>query len=397
MRSLRNTHCPRGLVPGVLIALALSWQTSASQRHDDFEPGLVYVLEGNYTAAREVADRLIETEGARGDGYTLMIDALGTELSFDERQDHIDKPLRENIKKALAHCRERLRRDETDALAHADCGIAHINLSYLSALRGRYIAAGNNGQKGIDQLEAALADDPDFTDVKMHLGLAYYYAENLPPFIKAISPFLWFIPTGDATRALPYIREVIESGDDYDEVTKFIYADLLAQHDNIDDRREAVALLDELSASYPGNARLHLAHITHRLLAQDADGATRAMARFRSVDKAWSDSERALMEIWYTRALLEAGQAEAAIASFEKYESLVAAGAEIPFWNATWEMLARAQVLDLKAEREAALAAYRRALALNKRYPNAYIRAVVEAGLAEPYAGDASGGETARE
>ena len=94
----------------------------------------------------------------------------------------------------------------------------------------------------------------------MQLGMAYFYAENLPSFIKAIASLLWFVPKGDSDKSLPYLREVTENGENFSDVAKFVYADIATQTDAIP-LEEAERILLGMIERYPQNSRLHLARI----------------------------------------------------------------------------------------------------------------------------------------
>ncbi len=358
---------------------------------DDVQAATVYVLQGNFVDGRALAEEIQRQHPDQGYGHTLILNALITKLSWDESANYIDDDLREQADKALAICRARIKRNKHDAMAWSDCGVAYFALSYINGVRGKYIAAGSNGQKAMDHFEQALAIAPDLIDAKMYLGVAYYYAENLPPFIQAISSLLWFIPSADDTKSLPYLEDVIQNGNIYRDVAKFIYADLLTQHDNIANRLKSIELLDELVVDYPTNLRLHLAHITHSVLNNDAEGGVRSMQRFNATAKNWSADDRALMQVWSTRAYLEMGDADAALDEFAKFESLEG---NLPFWSATWVALTTAQLLDLRGERAAAIEHYHQAIQLNSRYPSATIARIAEKGQQTPYrTGEASSGE----
>lgn len=378
----------RRLIGHILAPVTLSLWANFAQANvdpavkDDVLAATVYVLKGNFVAARQLAESLQDQYPDDGYGYTLILNALITKLSWDETADHIDADLLANADKALSICRARIKRDRTDTMAWSDCGVAYFALSYLNGVRGKYIAAGSNGQKAMDHFEQALALNPDFVDAKMYLGVAYYYAENLPPFIQAISGLLWFIPSADDTKSLPYLEDVMANGNIYPDVATFIYADLLTHHEDAGYRKEAVTLLDQLVTRYPTNLRLHLAHMTHSLLNDDTDAGLAAMQRFESADADWTNDDRALMQIWHARAHLATGNGDAAVAAFLAFERL---RGKLPFWSDTWVALTSAQINDLRGERDAALRQYQQAIKLNKRYPNPTIRRIAEAGLQKPF------------
>ena len=68
---------------------------------------------------------------------------------------------------------------------------------------------------------------PDHVAIKLPLGMAYYYADHLPSFVKMVAPLLWFIPSGSSHKSLPYLRDVTEVEGPYQDAALFVLGDLL--------------------------------------------------------------------------------------------------------------------------------------------------------------------------
>ena len=165
------------------------WSTTATLNAE----GTYLQLKGNFAGADRVSRQLKQTFPELSIGYTFNLNTLVTKLSWDERQTRFDKEILDDAEKALSICNGRIESNPQDYRAYHHCGQAHFALTYLHALRGRYYRAGTNGSKTIANLEQAIKINPTLTDAKMHLGIAYFYADNLPAFVKAFSRFLWFI------------------------------------------------------------------------------------------------------------------------------------------------------------------------------------------------------------
>ena len=172
------------------------------------EEGTDLRLRGNLAGADRISRQLKQTFPGQSIGYTFNLNTLVTKLSWDDQQTRFDKEILDDAKKTLSICSRQIESNPEDYRAYYHCGQAHFALTYLHALRDNYYRAGTHGSNTIADLEHALRINPALTDAKMHLGIAYFYADNLPPFVKAFSRFLWFIPTGNSSKSLPYIKEV---------------------------------------------------------------------------------------------------------------------------------------------------------------------------------------------
>ena len=196
--------------------------------------GTLLRLKADYEGVHRISDQLKALFPEHSIGYTINLNTLVTRLSWDSQQQHYDQIILDDAEKTLSLCRAQIKAKPKDYDGYYYCGQAHFALTYLHALRGNYYRAGKNGSDTIETLEQTLALNPDLIDAKMHLGVAYYYADNLPPFIKAFSRFLWFVPTGNSERSLPYIKEAFawDAGgvpDDWQSVTGW-HKDVISSH-----------------------------------------------------------------------------------------------------------------------------------------------------------------------
>jgi len=344
-----------------------------------------YRLNGEYLAASRVSDELQHSFPEDGVGYTVSLNTLTTRLSWDTNETVFDKTFKEDASRALDLCQARIKTDPEDYRGYYHCGQAYFALTYLHALRGNYYRSGTSGTRAIEHLEKTLTLNPELIDAKMHLGVAYYYADHLPPFVKAFSRFFWFIPTGNSDKSLPYVKEVVDKGEYFQDVAKYLYADLLIDGDD-DDRLLATTLLTELVDTYPRNRRFALRHIS-LLLERDLDlQALQAADEFISSKDQYNRDivDVYLARLWVARAYLRIGSAEKAVSEFEMIDQS-SSSSSFPSWARSWFELTRAQVSDLQNQRALAVRSYNQVIKMHADYGSNEILTAAKEGLKAPY------------
>ncbi len=341
-------------------------------------------LRGDFAGANRISRQLKETFPDLGIGYAINLNTLVTQLSWDEQQTRFDEDILQDAEKTLSICRKQIDSDQGDYRAHYLCGQAHFALTYLHALRGNYYSAGTNGSKTISSLEQALKINPGLTDAKMHLGVSYYYADNLPPYIKAFSKLLWFIPTGNSDKSLPYVKEVSEHGKFFKDVAKYLYASILIEGDDEDRLAAGTRLLQELVASYPENSRFQLRYISQLGATGRHEQSLDAAGVFIATDKQYRRDpvDVDLAKLWVTRDLLNLKRANKAIVTFNEITRQVS----FPTWGHAWYLLTHAQISDLQKRRYMAKTLYNRVIKMHANYPSSTILGMARAGLNQPFA-----------
>ena len=264
------TICCIALLP------ALSSLVNANDQHQLERAGTEFRLIGDFAAASRIEARLIN-EFDTPIGHVFALNSIVTQLTWDETITDHDDALLHHAGRTLSWCEARLAQNRADVEASYYCGMASFALSYFRGLRGSYYQAGRLGTRSISYFESALEADPDFIDAKMYLGVAYYIADNLPPFIRMFSRFLWFIPTGNSEKSLPYIRDVIDGSEHYGFVARYIFSSLVSRQDSalLQESRDH---LYQLVSRYPQNPRFQIRYLSLLLEAQDYE-ATLAAAR----------------------------------------------------------------------------------------------------------------------
>ena len=172
----------------IFLSLATSCLTATAEvsMHELENQGTLYRLSGDFESASSIERGLIDNFD-QPSGHVFALNTIITHLTWDETQIQYDEDLLDHADRTLKWCEPRLDSDTIGAVANYYCGQASFALAYYHGLRGNYIAAGTSGTKSINYLEAALLKDPSLIDAKMHLGVGYFVADNLPPFIKMFS------------------------------------------------------------------------------------------------------------------------------------------------------------------------------------------------------------------
>lgn len=344
-------------------------------------------LQGDVAGANRIQKELVLQYPDDPIGHVFNLNTMVTQLTWNESDTRFDGQIRADAGRVLALCEAAIESEPDDHLAHYHCGQAHFALSYLSAIRGGYYQAGRHGKRAIAELETALTLNPGLTDAKMHLGIAYYHADNLPAYLKALSWILWFIPQGNSDRSLPYLRDVMAEGDDFRDVARYLYADLRIS-EGPEGKREASEILALLTRQYPGNHRFHLRHIS-LLLERGLNRETIAAGeQFLQTQTGVDPLNESLVRLWITRAHLTLQDLTAARTSFDEIDLTVSTDPAMPLWGLLWMLITHAQMLDLGGEREAALATYRRLLGLTDEiHMNPVVVAAAHQGLKTPFSG----------
>mgnify|MGYP006080529915 FL=1 len=346
--------------------------------------GTQFRLSGDFTSAKVIENELIKRYPQPA-GHVFALNTIITQLTWDETQTAYDEALVNHAATTLEWCEPRIDDEDLSAIANYYCGQANFVLSFHHALKGKYYQAGKRGTASIDYLETALSIDPSMIDAKMHLGVGYHVADNLPPFIKMFSRFLWFIPTGNSEKSLPYLLDVMREGDQYQDVARYLYGILLLEDPAL--RPEAVKQLTWLVSHYPANGRFQLRLISLLLIMNDFEGTLNAISNYLEKGHRPAEPELTITKILKARAYLGLNETELAANAFSEINSVFLSKRDgIPDWGVAWYLLTDGQVNDLANRRDQAIAAYRQLLSMAKEtsVSDPLIEAA-RAGLSEPY------------
>jgi tetratricopeptide (TPR) repeat protein len=373
-----------------VLAISVHAESRAPTEHMSMEQlehiGTEYRLAGDFERGEKIQEALL-LRFEEPVGHTFALNTITTHLTWDETSTQYDASLKTHAGKILDWCDKKIEADPALANPYFYCGQAHFSLSYYHGLRGNYYQAGRHGTLSIDYLENALALDATLVDAKMHLGVAYYIADNLPPFIKMFSKLLWFIPTGNSEKSLPYLREVMNSSKLYANVCRYVYSTLLLEGDD-GEQEEARIQLSRLVHSYPKNPRFQLRLISALLVHGDYQATLDTARAYVNNDNIPSEPDLSLAKIWMVRAYMGLARIEQANSLFQETDAaFMNRQADLPLWSIAWHMLTDGQLHDLAHRRTEALNTYSAILKLSRsRFINKTVTEAARDGLRTPYA-----------
>ena len=334
-------------------------------------------LEGNYPQALALCAKLKAISAGESLGIALELDTQLTALSWDAQKSVATQDMVRQTNRLIKECKPKGKKPTANQLFL--CGRGHFARSYLSAMEGKFYAAGTHGSDAIDAFEAALQQDPGLTDVKLPLGMAYFYADHLPAFVKFMAPLLWFIPTGNSDKSLPYIQTVIATEGPYADAARFIYSDLIAQQAP-ELMPEAIQTLQGLTKRYPMNPRLHLALISSYAYSDQWRAAYDALGPLRLN----ADPDSAFQKIGHIWAVYSLKYLKRPIPQDVEKAFLAIQPEDIPAWATDWFTLAQGLVLDFQRNRSGAIEKYQTVVASENNFNSGWLLDLAKTGLDEP-------------
>lgn len=330
------------------------------------------------------------------DSRRLQSSLYNSDSFYSETEEKVDPRVQEQFRafarqaKTLAEAK--LKRDPKDVEALYLLGsIEGLKAAFSAAVERSFISALRDGQRSVDRHREVLKLDPQYKDAEMTIGLYDYVVGDLPLPVKVMASVGGI--RGSKKRGLETLERVAREGQWARDNAKVILLALLKREDRY---TEALALANELSATYPKNFifRLEAADALVWQAAQQRKNITstnnnsvpqterEAFAIFEALLRDTGVRRIApsldLIYFRYGEALLAANYPERAAAQF--MQSTMAANAQ--YQMQTLAHLRAAQALDLAGKRAEALAQYRIVVAR----PNVYdSHAEAEKGLREAY------------
>jgi len=380
---------PEGLrlvvCPGTVEGAALEAQPPAAQACLLEERGMRANLEGRFSEAEAIWAELRRVAPADAAAALGAIDTAWWRLMLDEGATSNDATIMAASREAIELADARLASDPEDVDAVYQKGAALFNRARLNGVRGRYLKAGREGERGKKLLERAIAMDPDRTDSRYALGLYTYYTDIAPKVVRWMS-WLWFVPEGDRAAGLRHLARVRDGGGVHAPGAAFILMNVQTYHAPMD-LPEALATGRELHGRYPGNALFHSELIEVLLKMGLYDEAIETALRLEASEPAEEEARvrPQLARILRAQATLLSGRPGEAWVLLEPMDARTSA---LPIWGGAWLHLVRGQIHDARGERSAALAEYRALLALKGARFNPRAALIAEAALDRPFRAD---------
>ncbi len=345
--------------------------------------GIDFQLAGDYEAAKQVEQQLLLVKGSPI-GHVFALNSITTQMTWNEANTAYQDDLHYHATEILEWCKASLKKKGDRALTHFYCGQTNFAMSYYFALNGNFYKAGKHGVIGIEQMETALKLDPKLHDAKFHLGLAYYVADNLPPFIKAVSSLLWFIPTGNSEKSIPYLKDSIIKGERYKDVARYTLGSLFLESELT--YSEAEDHFRYLSEKFSKNPRFHL-QLIFVLLIQEKFEESIFIAKDFLKNADSNSAEYNLAKVSMIRAQLRNRELVEAQRNFFQVEPYFSSeDSKLPGWSIAWFKLTSAQLSDISNQRRRAISEYKEIIEISKNtYVFEEIKLAAKAGLKEPY------------
>ena len=321
---------------------------------------------------------------APDDGAAALgeIDTAWWRLMLDEGSTRNDAVILAASKEAIALADVRLDANPADIDALYQKGAALFNRARLNGVRGNYLRAGREGERGRELLERVLALDPGRMDARYALGLYTYYTDIAPKVVKWMS-WLWFVPKGDRAEGLRNLQLVRESGSLHAPGAAFILMNVHTYHAPMD-LPAALETGERLHAIFPGNALFHSELVEVQLKMGLYDEAIETALALEAANPTEDEAKArlGLARILRAQALLLQGQGDAA---WKLLEPMDAEGGDLPVWGGAWLYLVRGQVMDSRGQRGKAVKEYRRVLGLKAPRFNPRAGMIAEVALEDPF------------
>lgn len=376
-----------GVVPisahaGVCPPAAAPRDEATERRCALIDAGVQANLEGRFSDAEQKWRALRALDPTDPAAPLWEVETAWWRLIHDEGATANDAVIRDAAAEAIRLADARLATSPDDPVALGYKGQAHVHLARLDGIRGNYLKAGRQGERGRELLERALEKRPDLEASRYLLGLYLYYADVMPRFLKWVS-WLWFVPKGDRERGLEALQEVAASDGHHAVDARFILMNIRTYHAPVD-LMAALETGRSLHARYPDNALFHSELVEVLLLLGLYDEAivtAQALEDSRPVEPE-AQARPQLARILRAQALLLSGRADTA---WQTLAPMQEETTRLPVWGGAWLHLVRGQIHDARGDRKAAVAEYEQVLAREGARYNRRAALIAEQALDTPF------------
>lgn len=266
-----------------------------------------------------------------------------------------------NIASAMKLCEDRIAEEPLDWRAKYALGVSHgLRANFNWLVRKAWRDALKDATAARKLHEDVVEIQPQFIDANLVLGLHNYLIGSLPWHYRALGFLAGF--RGDREAGLNQLKLVAQRG----ELNRFDAQVFLAGIYRREHRpEEAIPLVQSLIAHFPRN---YLFRLELALMYQDLGMNDRALAELDAVEqmkRANSTAFRSLAieKVYYYRANVYFWSNELDLA-LEQMKRVTPAAATLDLNTGVMAWMRLGQIYDLRGQREKALAAYRRAIAL---------------------------------
>lgn len=311
-----------------------------------------------YRPALEVWNEIIRQYPEHPAGYLYRASLLWWQALADRRNEVLKRQFDVSIRSAIEKSKALLRQDPDDKIA-----LAYLARAYALAARfdatvsGSYLGAVRNGMRAHRHAQAAHRLDPEFPDPLVELGGYDYYAAALPAVIK---PFAWLLGArGNKSRGIRQLQLAAQQSPSVRTEADIVLLSVYYSEQRWEDYERTLA---SLMKEYPLNHILWMWAANHFIERQTWEAGRSAFAAIEVLIGPAGDEYATEARAWlsFHRARIElAARAWAdALEALEQAEKVGSQNAALP----SQLYLMKGKALDALGDREAALAAYRKAL-----------------------------------
>jgi hypothetical protein len=377
-------RCDGGAVrPGLLLALlatlllALPATSTASRTPPTeaatvlgdpwFAPRAQAALDAVYGFEVDAARTEIGVIGARYPGHPVY-HLLAAQLEWwwiltDPEVTSRDAFFEQQLEAALAAADRRLARWPGDADARYAQATALAGRARLRSLRGQWVPAAYEAQRSLTLVRGLAREQPRNPDLQLGLGLYDYFAAAAPQRYGALRPLAAFFPKGDRERGLERLEHAAAQGRLSRIEASYFLLQIRFHFET--DYTASRQLVRELRAAYPRNPVFH--SYEGRIQARfgqwgQAAGVMRGVLDRHAAGEPGYGSGQAEHALYVlARCAMGSGDFDGALRYLARLERL-AAPRSSPYVQLAH--LRRGMAYDALGTRPAAVAEYRRVLAL---------------------------------
>jgi tetratricopeptide (TPR) repeat protein len=271
----------------------------------------------------------------------------------EEKVDpEIDRQFRDDVQKAIEKAQARLQKNDRDVEARYFLGAAYAVLAgYEGSVTREFLAGLKDGSRAVSEHRKVIQQDPNFADAYLTIGLYDYIVGSLPVWVKMIAVLGGF--HGSRERGIEELQRVVDQGKYVSDDARVV---LIAIYAREGQNQKALDLVHQLANRYPRN---HLFPVEAASLLvkmgrkQEGFAAFEAMLQHKQFQAIYD-----MIHFQYANTLSANGYNVAALYHYRSITTTPEAGSQL----VTLAHLRIGRLLDLKAEREAAVAEYKTVL-----------------------------------
>ncbi|HET7153417.1 MAG TPA: hypothetical protein VFJ29_06595, partial [Candidatus Kapabacteria bacterium] len=213
--------------------------------------GINNIFNLRYEKADSIFAEVIQRYPHHPAGYFFSAMTDWWRIAVDPDTTAFDRSLYTKLQKTIAVCDTLLDTNEFDIVALFFKGGAIGYLGELDGYRDRWVAAAQEGKRGLDILMKVQDIAPTNYDIMLGVGLYDYYAEKIPQEYPFVKPLMLFFPSGDKQLGLQFLRAAAAKAHYANYEAMYQLLRIYYSYEN--DMRDALPLALQLHNLFPDN------------------------------------------------------------------------------------------------------------------------------------------------